>query len=116
MILATTIHFILAFLVAICAAAFSWNALGRRVVNAVLGLQVLAGLFVLATQVAAHVPLGSKAVLHVGAAFAAVLCYGFASRAGRRAGGERTALLLSLLGLLGVGLSMFWGFRMEFAG
>jgi hypothetical protein len=110
------IHFGLAFLVALCALVFSWNALGRRVVSAVIGLQVLVGLILAATLGMQHVPLPRGAVLHITLGIVAAALYGAASAAGRREGGERIALALSILGLIAVGFTLYLGMHMAAAG
>jgi hypothetical protein len=106
------IHFGLAFLVALCALIFSWNTMGRRVVNAVLGLQVLVGLVLAATMGMQHLPLPRGAVWHIAGAIVALGLYGAASAAGKRAGGERTALILAVLGLIAVGCTLYLGMHM----
>ncbi|MEO6834492.1 MAG: hypothetical protein ABI231_01105 [Candidatus Tumulicola sp.] len=110
------IHFVLAYLVALCALVFSWNALGRRVIGAVLGLQVLAGLALATFLTANHQALPRGAALHIGAALAALLLYGLASRTGKRPDGARGALALSLLGLLCVAATLYLGVRMQLLG
>lgn len=112
MIAAIDVHFVLAFLVALCAAVFSWNALGRRVMSAVVGIQVVSGLALAGVLGASHQPLPHGIWLHIVGAFAALLCYGFASRAGRRPGGDRAALLLSIAGLVCVAATLTLGLRM----
>ncbi len=109
------IHFLLAFLVALCVLVFSWNAMGRRVVNGVLGLQVLVGLVVAGMFGANHTPLPKDAPLHIAAALVALVCYGAASAAGKR-GAARAALLLSIAGLLCVGVALAYGLQMYFHG
>jgi hypothetical protein len=112
MTFASDVHFLLGFLVALCALVFSWNALGRRVINAVLGLQVLAGLLVLGIHLSRHEPFAPGLGWHIASALAAVACYGVASAFGRRAGGARPSLALSIVGLLLVMVAVTFGMRM----
>ncbi|HEY5426814.1 MAG TPA: hypothetical protein VIJ77_09705 [Candidatus Tumulicola sp.] len=113
---ALDIHFVLAYLVALCALVFSWNALGRRVVNVVLGLQVLAGLAVAGMLGANHVSLPKGAAFHIAAAIVALICYGLAARFGKSPRGGRTALALSILGLLSIAAALYLGVRMQLTG
>lgn len=110
------IHFVLAFLVALCVLVFSWNALGRRVVNVVLGVQFLAGIGVVADHAMHRETLPPGTALHVAGAFVALALYGLASRIGRRPGGATAALGLSIAGLLVIAATIYAGMRMFFAG
>ncbi len=89
-------HFIVAALVIICAVVFSWNTMGRRVMVAVTGLQVLVGLVVAGVF---H-PASSLIWLHLTGALAAMVAYIFARRIGEQPGKGALALALSLLGLV----------------
>lgn len=104
-----TIHFALAWLVAICAIVFSWNDLGRRVMNVVLGLQVLAGLVLAGMLGAARAPMPPMLVWHVLLALGALVAYGVARRLGAREGGAKAALALSILGLLCIAGAIYLG-------
>jgi hypothetical protein len=116
MSVALDIHFVLAYLTALCALIFSWNAMGRRVISAVLGLQILAGLAVTAVLGANHAALPRGAGWHIAVALAALVLYGLASRAGKRPDGGRNALVLSILGLLCVAAALYMGVRMQLTG
>jgi FtsH-binding integral membrane protein len=105
------IHLVLAFLAALCAVIFSWTPNGRRVVNAVVGLQFLMGLVVAGVLGANHQPLPPTVWLHLLIALAFLACYGMAMRYGRRAGGARPALYLSILGLLLILVNIWLGAR-----
>ncbi len=107
-----TIHFALAWLVAICAVFFSWNALGRRVMNAVLGLQVLAGLIVAGLLGASHAPMPPLLIGHVLLGFAALIAYAVARRLGDRPGGAGRALIASIVGLLCIASAIYLGLHM----
>jgi len=108
----TTIHFVLGFLVLLCALAFSWNALGRRVMNAVVGLQFLCGLVLAGTYGMQHVPLPARIWEHAGLALVALIAYGMAMVFGKRPGGGRIALALSIVGLLCVCVAVYLGLHM----
>lgn len=105
------IHLVLAFLAALCAVIFSWTPNGRRVVNAVVGLQFLVGLVVAGVLGANHQPLPPTVWLHLLIALAILACYGMAMRYGKRAGGARPALYLSILGLLLILVNIWLGAR-----
>jgi hypothetical protein len=107
-----TIHFVLAFLVLLCALVFSWDSRGRRVMNAVLGLQVLCGLIYATAFVMQHAALPSTVWAHVAGSVAALLAYGFARRLGDRPGGAPTGLALSIAGLLCVSATIYLGFHL----
>lgn len=113
---ALDIHFVLAYLTALCALVFSWSSLGRRVINVVLGLQILAGLAVAGLLGANHLSLPRGAAFHIAAALAAIVFYGLASRAAKRPGGNRGTLVLSVLGLLCVAIALYLGIRMQLTG
>jgi hypothetical protein len=103
------IHLVLAFLSALCALIFSWTPNGRRVVNAVVGLQFLMGLVVAGVLGANHEALPPLVWLHLLIAIVIMACYGMAMRLGKRAGGARTALLLSVTGLVLIILNIWLG-------
>ena len=107
-----TIHFVLAFLVLLCAIVFSWNSRGRRVMNAVLGLQVLCGIVYAAAFAMQGGALPPTMWVHVVGALCALLAYGFARRLGDRPGGASTGLMLSIAGLLCIFATMYLGFHL----
>lgn len=94
------IHLAVAFLAALCALVFSWSPTGRRVVNAVVALQVIVGLVLAGVLGASHTPLPPTVWLHLIIALAIMACYGAAMRAGKQEGGSTRALLLSIAGLV----------------
>jgi uncharacterized MnhB-related membrane protein len=109
-----TIHFVLAFLVLLCALVFSWNSRGRRVMNAVLGLQVLVGI-VYAVPFFMQGALGPDVPLvwaHVGGALVSLVAYAMARRLGDRPGGAGTGLALSVAGLLCICATIYVGFHL----
>lgn len=110
------IHFGLAFLALLCAIVFSWNATGRRVVNVVLGLQVLVGLVLAGTFGMQHIPLPGGAVWHIAGAVVALALYGAASGVGRRPGGGNAAVMLAVLGFIVIVVTIYLGMHMYTTG
>jgi hypothetical protein len=107
-----TVHFVLAFLVLLCAVVFGWSSRGRRVINAVLGLQFLCGVALAAWFASEQHALPAQLWPHLGATVAAMLAYGFARRLGDRDGGAPAGLGLSAAGLLCVCAALYLGLRM----
>ena len=91
------IHYDVAFLLALCALIFSWNVMGRRVVNAVAALQFVVGL-VVAGMLGKDAP--PITWVHLLVALLILGSYGMAMAAGKREGGAQRALLFSILGLV----------------
>lgn len=91
------IHLAVGFLVVLCALIFSWNALGTRVMNAVVGLQFLIGIVLAALLGAAVRSLGGAFMLHAAFAVIAVGAYGM-SMGLRRKRGAKPALVASVIG------------------
>lgn len=106
------IHLVVAFLAALCAVVFSWNARGRRVVNAVVALQFIVGLIAAGVMGANHQPLPGRIWLHLVVALLALGAYGAAMGAGRRAGGASRAMVFSIVGLVLVFANIWLGIRM----
>lgn len=105
-------HYVVAFLVVLCAIVFSWNTLGRRVVNAVAVLQLIVGIALAGVMGSSRMPLPQTIWLHILSALVVLGCYGMAMRFGRRAGGARTALAFSVFGLLFTFVTFYLGLRM----
>lgn len=108
------VHLVVAFLVGLCALLFSWNSTGRRVMNAITGLQVVIGLVFAGMMGAAHEPLPRSLWLHVVTALAAMGAYIAARRIGDRAGGSKRAAAISVLGVVLVLLTIYLGLRMAY--
>lgn len=106
------IHIVVAFLVVLCALVFSWNDLGRRVVNAVAALQFLIGLILAGVMGAQHIPVPPNLIVHILCALLVLGAYGMAMRYGKRAGGARTALALSIVGFVLVFVTFYLGLHM----
>lgn len=106
------IHLVLAFLVLFCGVVFSWNAMGRRVVNAVVALQVLMGLVAAGVLGANHQPMPPLLWLHLLIGLLILAAYGMAMRTGKREGGSGAALALSVVGLILIVLNVLLGWHM----
>lgn len=106
------IHYVVAFLLVLCAIVFSWSALGRRVVNVVAGLQLLLGIAVAAVMGASRMQLPQTVWLHILGAIVIVVLYGAAARLSSRAGGAKAALICSILGLIFVLATFYLGMHM----
>ena len=106
------IHQVVAFLAVLCAIIFSWNANGRRVVNAVVALQLLLGLAVAGVMGAQHLGQPPMLWLHILIAIAVLAAYGLAMRFGKQAGGASRALAFSILGLVLVVANVYLGLRL----
>ena len=106
------IHLVVAFLVAFCAIIFNWNPSGRRVVNAVAGLQVLVGVVLAAFMGMSHVPLPPSVWIHLLIAVLIMACYGFAIRNDKRAGGAATALIFAIAGLVLIATNIAYGWKL----
>jgi len=102
-------------MVALCILAFSWNALGRRVVTVVLAVQFLAGIGVVAEHAMHRETLPGGTLMHAGGALGALAAYGLAAFAGRRPSGATAALVLSIVGLVVAAATLYGGMRMFFA-
>ncbi|MDQ2865925.1 MAG: hypothetical protein M3R51_06830 [Candidatus Eremiobacteraeota bacterium] len=106
------IHYVVAFLLVLCAIVFSWTSLGRRVVSAVAILQLVLGITLAGLIGAKHVPLPPLIWLHILCTFVVLGSYGFAMRYGRRAGGARIALAFSVAGAFFIFLTFYIGLHM----
>ncbi|MDP9025868.1 MAG: hypothetical protein M3N13_10900 [Candidatus Eremiobacteraeota bacterium] len=105
-------HYVIAFLLVLCAIVFSWSVTGRRVINAVGSLQVLLGVALAAVLGASRVPLPQTVWLHVLCTVIFFAAYGMAMRYGRQAGGAKAALAFSVTGLVFVFVTFYLGLRM----
>lgn len=106
------IHLVVAFLTALCALIFTWNPQGRRVVNAVAGLQVLTGIVLAAVMGMNHVDMPSSVWMHLINAVVIMALYGLAIRYDKRAGGGHWGLILGLAGFAFVLLNIAFGWKM----
>ncbi|HVA27155.1 MAG TPA: hypothetical protein VNF68_03195 [Candidatus Baltobacteraceae bacterium] len=106
------IHEVVAFLAALCAIIFSWNARGRRVVSAVVALQFVLGLAIAAVMGAQHLAMPALLWLHLLIGIAVLAAYGLAMRFGKQAGGASTTLALSVAGLVLILVNIYLGLQM----
>lgn len=107
------IHYVVAFLVVLCAIVFSWSTLGRRVVNAIVGLQFIVGLALAGVMGASHIPVPQSLWIHILCVLVVFASYGMAMRFGRQAGGAKTALAFSVVGFVFVLLTFYLGLHMS---
>ena len=103
-------HFAFAFAVMLCALFMGWIQLGRRVMSAVLGIQVALGIAVAAWDGVLHVPLPPRIWIHVASGLLAMAAY----IAGRRLidrdpSAVATGYALSFVGLALVGFTFYYG-------
>ena len=110
------IHYAIAFLVVLCAVIFSWTSMGRRVMNVVVGLQILVGLLLAAIMGAQHMAMPPGLWLHILLALGAAAAYGFARRIGDSAVGATQGLALSVIGLMCVVAAFAIGLRLHNVG
>lgn len=106
------IHYVVAFLLILCALVFSWSVLGRRVVNVVAALQFLLGLALAGVAGANHIALPPLIWVHMLGSLLVLGAYGMAMRFGRRAGGARPALAFSIAGCALVLLTFYLGLHL----
>jgi hypothetical protein len=101
------VHLGVAFLVVLLAVVIGWVQLGRRVMVAILGLQVLIG-----AVVAAFIRPPVLVVWHILAALLAMGAYIAARRIGEKERGVPAAGAFSALGLLLIGATIWLGWKM----
>jgi uncharacterized membrane protein YcaP (DUF421 family) len=106
------IHLVVAFLAALCAVVFSWNALGRRVVTAVVTLQFIIGLVLAGTLGSTLATLGAAIWIHLAVGIVVLGLYGMAMGAAKRPGGSNRALLFSIAGMLLIFFNVYLGWHM----
>lgn len=106
------IHLVVAFLLAFCAIIFNWNPSGRRVVNAVAGLQVLVGVVLAVFMGVSHDPMPPSIWIHIIVAVVIMACYGIAIRSDKRAGGGARALMYAIVGLVLIAANIFYGWKL----
>jgi hypothetical protein len=106
-----TIHLVVAYIVALFALFIGWVPLGRRVMAAIIGIQVAIGIVAAGIAGASHLTLPNTIVVHIVLALAAMGFYIAARRIGERPG-SANALILSALGFLAVIATIYVGLRM----
>ena len=106
------IHWVVAFLAALCAVIFSWNAMGRRVVTAVVTLQFIVGLILAGTLGPSLTTLGSTIWIHLVIGLVILGLYGMAMGASKRPGGAGRALAFSIAGMVLIFINIYLGLHM----
>lgn len=115
MSIALEVHLGFAFFVFLLALFVGWVQMGRRVMIAVLGIQVLIGAVVYAWAGAAHMPLPQTLWVHIVGALLAMFAY----IAGRRLYDRSPqkiapAVAMSLLGFILIVLTIWYGTELYF--
>jgi uncharacterized membrane protein YccC len=105
------IHLVVAYLVLLLAVFVGWTQMGRRVMTAVIGLQVLIGIVVAGMLGASHQPLPPEVWSHIVGALLAMFAYIFARRVADR-GSKGGAIALSAFGLIVIAGTILLGFHM----
>jgi hypothetical protein len=105
-------HNVVAILLLLCALILSWNAVGRRVVNAVASLQFILGLAVAGIMGANHLVLPPMIWVHLIIGLAVVTVFGMAMAMGKRAGRGGLALGLSIAGIVMTAINIWLGMTM----
>ena len=109
------VHFVFAFMVALCAVVFSWTPLGRRVAAVVLTLGLLTGLGLILRHSILHEPVQALTALHAFESFLALVFYASAVVADTRGANRWIGTALGLLGALTVLWILATGLRMFFS-
>jgi CDP-diglyceride synthetase len=115
MSIALEVHLGFAFFVFLCALFVGWVQTGRRVMSAVIGIQVLIGLVVAAWAGSAHIPLPGSLWIHIVGALAAMFAYIIGRRMFDRAPQRPwPAIGMSLLGFILVILTIAYGWTLTY--
>lgn len=94
------IHWGFAFFVLLCALLLGWVQMGRRVMNVVIGIQILIGVVYAALLGASIAAKGEMLAAHVACALAALAAYIVGRRLGERSGTRVGAVVLSAVGFV----------------
>jgi hypothetical protein len=115
MSIALEVHLGFAFFVVLTGLFVGWVQMGRRVMSAIIGIQILIGVIVAAWAGAAHYPLRSMIWLHIVAALIAMFAYIAGRRIFDRAPQNALpAVAMSLLGFLLLLVTAWLGFRLVY--
>ncbi|MDQ2872169.1 MAG: hypothetical protein M3R35_03455 [Candidatus Eremiobacteraeota bacterium] len=93
------IHLVVAYLVVLLAVFIGWVQMGRRVMVAIIGLQILIGIIIAGMLGASHQPLPPAIWSHILGALVAMFAYVAARRIADR-GNTAGAIALSAVGLI----------------
>jgi hypothetical protein len=107
-----TIHWSVAFLILLSALLLGWVQLGRRVMVALIGLQVLIGIVYAAVLGAALATKGAILGVHIVGALLAMAAYMVGRRLGERGGSRFVPLALSAVGLIVLFATAYLGLKM----
>ena len=107
------VHLVVAFLVLLCAIILGWVQTGRRVMAAIIGLQVLIGIVYAAMLGPALQSVGPRIAEHILGAFLAMGAYIIGRRLGANANSRVVPILLSALGLLLALCTAYLGLKMH---
>lgn len=105
------IHWGFAFFVLLCAAALGWVQMGRRVMNVVIGIQILIGVVYAAVLGAALATKGTLLATHIIFALAALAAYIVGRRLGERSGSRAGAVVLSAVGFVLLLVTAYFGMK-----
>lgn len=113
--IALEVHLGFAFFVFLLALLVGWVQMGRRVMAAVIGIQVLIGVVISAWAGMTHVPLPATLWVHIAGALLAMFAYIAGRRLYDRSPHYRVqAVLLSVLGFVFIVLTIAYGLRLTY--
>lgn len=107
-----TIHWSVAFLILLSALLLGWVQLGRRVMVALIGLQVLIGIVYAAVLGAALATKGAILGVHIVGALLAMAAYMVGRRLAERGGSRLVPLALSAVALIVLFATAYLGLKM----
>ncbi len=115
MSIALEVHFGFAFLVFLLALFIGWVQMGRRVMVAVIGIQLLIGIIISVWAGAVHLRLPATLWVHIVGALIAMVAYIAGRRLYDRAPTRALpALVMSLVGFIFVILTIWYGTQLYF--
>lgn len=106
------IHLSFAFFVVLCALLLGWVQMGRRVMNVVIGIQILIGIVFAAVLGAAIATKAEILAAHVACALAALAAYIVGRWLGERPNSGAGAVVLSAVGFVLVIATAYLGLKM----
>jgi hypothetical protein len=105
------IHWGFAFFVVLCALLLGWVQMGRRVMNVVIGIQILIGIVYAAVLGASIAAKGEMLAIHVVCALAALAAYIVGRRLGERPNSRPAAIMFSAIGFVLVLVTAYLGLK-----
>jgi hypothetical protein len=113
--IALEVHLGFAFFVFLAALFVGWVQMGRRVMSAIIGIQILIGAVVAAWAGISHVPLPGTLWVHIAGALIAMFAYIVGRRIFDRSPGYAApAVAMSLLGFIFIILTIAYGFSLVY--